>query len=69
VIAKVIIEEGPEVFKVRIPLMKTNRPMKILIIEDEQAAVRRLQKLLSEIDTGNEVIGALGTIESAVHWF
>ena len=43
--------------------------MKILIIEDEQAAVRRLQKLLSEIDTGNEVIGALGTIESAVHWF
>ncbi|HZV43864.1 MAG TPA: LytTR family DNA-binding domain-containing protein [Saprospiraceae bacterium] len=42
--------------------------MKILIIEDEQAAVRRLQKLLSEIDGSNEVIGALGTIESAVHW-
>jgi two-component SAPR family response regulator len=42
--------------------------MKILIIEDEQAAVRRLQKLLSEIDASNEVIGALGTIESAVLW-
>jgi DNA-binding LytR/AlgR family response regulator len=43
--------------------------MKILIIEDEQAAVRRLQKLLSEIDANNEVIGALSTIESAVAWF
>jgi two-component SAPR family response regulator len=42
--------------------------MKILIIEDEQAAVRRLQKLLLEMDTNNEVIGAPGTIESAVHW-
>ena len=42
--------------------------MKILIIEDEQAAVRRLQKLLSEIDSQNEVIGALGTIEAAAQW-
>jgi len=42
--------------------------MKILIIEDEQAAVRRLQKLLGEIDTNNEVIGALSSIESAVEW-
>ena len=43
--------------------------MKILIIEDEQAAVRRLQKLLSEIDPTNEVIAALSTIEAAVQWF
>ena len=43
--------------------------MKILIIEDEQAAVRRLQKLLSEIDPANEVIAALSTIEAAVQWF
>src|SRR5689334_19107011 len=42
--------------------------MKILIIEDEQAAVRRLQKLLSEMDASNEVIGDLGTIEAAVEW-
>jgi two-component system response regulator LytT len=42
--------------------------MKILIIEDEQAAVRRLQKLLSEMDASNEVIGALSTIEATVQW-
>ena len=42
--------------------------MKILLIEDEQAAVRRLQKLLVEIDPANEVIGALSSIESAVEW-
>jgi two-component system LytT family response regulator len=43
--------------------------MKVLIIEDEQAAVRRLQKLLGEIDPGTEVVGALSSIESAVDWF
>ncbi len=42
--------------------------MKILLIEDEQAAVRRLQKLLVEIDPLNEVVGALSSIESAVEW-
>lgn len=43
--------------------------MKILIIEDEQAAVRRLRKLLGEINPEIEVIGALSSIESAVEWF
>jgi DNA-binding LytR/AlgR family response regulator len=42
--------------------------MKILIIEDEPAAVRRIQKLLSEIDPLMEVVGALSGIESAVEW-
>jgi two-component system LytT family response regulator len=42
--------------------------MKILLIEDEQAAVRRLQKLLVEIDPLNEVVAALSSIESAVEW-
>ncbi len=42
--------------------------MKILIIEDEPAAVRRLHKLLAELDTKNEVIGDLGSIESVVEW-
>ena len=42
--------------------------MKILLIEDEPAAVRRLQKLLVEIDPHNEVIAALSSIESAVEW-
>ncbi len=43
--------------------------MKILIIEDEQAAVRRLQKLLSEIDSNYEVIDSLSSIETSVEWF
>lgn len=43
--------------------------MNILIIEDEEAAVRRLQKLLSEIDPQYNVVGELSSIESAVDWF
>ncbi len=43
--------------------------MKILIIEDEQAAVRRLHKLLSEIDPQHTIAGELSSIESAVEWF
>jgi two-component system LytT family response regulator len=42
--------------------------MKILLVEDEQAAVRRLQKLLTEIDPVNEVIGTLSSIEETVEW-
>ncbi|HZV69123.1 MAG TPA: LytTR family DNA-binding domain-containing protein [Saprospiraceae bacterium] len=42
--------------------------MKILIIEDEQAAVRRLQKLLQDINPKIEVIGTLSSIESSVEW-
>lgn len=42
--------------------------MKILIIEDEDAAVRRLQKLLSEMDMPVEIIGILSSIESSVEW-
>jgi len=42
--------------------------MKILIIEDEQAAARRLQKLLNDINPGHEIIGVLSSIESSVDW-
>jgi|SRR5687767_10642696 len=43
--------------------------MNILIIEDEEAAIRRLHKLLSEIDPQYTVVGELSSIESAVDWF
>ncbi|HUR31012.1 MAG TPA: LytTR family DNA-binding domain-containing protein [Saprospiraceae bacterium] len=43
--------------------------MKILIIEDEQAAARRLQKLLSDIGPGHEVIDVITSIEASVEWF
>lgn len=42
--------------------------MKILIIEDEQAAVRRLRKLLPEIREDCEVLDAVSSIESSVAW-
>ena len=42
--------------------------MKILIIEDEPAAARRLQKLLGDIDPSYEVIGSLPSIEASVDW-
>lgn len=42
--------------------------MKILLIEDEQAAVRRLQKLIHEIDETHEVVGTPGSIQSAAEW-
>ena len=43
--------------------------MNVLIIEDEQAAVRRLRKLLSELDPAPAVIGSLSSIEASVEWF
>ncbi len=43
--------------------------MNILIIEDEAAIARRMQKLLLEIDPAITVIETLGSIETAVAWF
>ena len=43
--------------------------MKVLIIEDEPAAVMRMRKLLLQIDPAIEVLGDLATVEGAVEWF
>lgn len=42
--------------------------MKVLIIEDEPLAARRLQLLLSEYDSEIEVLAILDSIEDAVSW-
>lgn len=42
--------------------------MKVLIVEDEEAAVKRLRKLLVGIDPGMEVAADVASIESAVDW-
>lgn len=42
--------------------------MKILIIEDEPAAARRIQKLISDIDPSHEIAGVLSSIEASVEW-
>ena len=43
--------------------------MKILIIEDENAAARRLEKLLSEAAPEATVLGRLDSVEAALAWF
>lgn len=42
--------------------------MNVLIIEDEAAAVRRLRRLLLEVDPGIQVVADLGSIAEAVAW-
>ncbi len=43
--------------------------MNILIVEDEPAAVRRLEKLLQECEPDAAIVGRLSSIEAAVEWF
>src|SRR5690349_4077088 len=43
--------------------------MKILIIEDEPQAAQRLQKLLTELAPGAEILGAFDTVKKSVQWF
>lgn len=43
--------------------------MKILLIEDENAAARRLEKLLGEIVPEAEIVGRLDSVEAAIGWF
>jgi len=43
--------------------------MKILLIEDENAAARRLEKLLVEVAPETEIVGHLDSVEAAIGWF
>jgi two-component system, LytTR family, response regulator LytT len=43
--------------------------MRILIVEDEMPAQKRLAKLISEVIPGGEIAGACTSIESAIAWF
>ncbi|NMM47511.1 LytR/AlgR family response regulator transcription factor [Marinigracilibium pacificum] len=42
--------------------------MKVLIIEDEAPAFRRLQKILDEIDRDIEIIDVVDSVEDSVKW-
>ncbi len=42
--------------------------MKILIVEDEELAVKKLQKTLAAVDETAEVVGTADCIKSAVSW-
>lgn len=43
--------------------------MKVLIIEDEPAAAKRLTKLLVNIEPSMEIIACIDSVEDAVTWF
>jgi two-component system, LytTR family, response regulator LytT len=42
--------------------------MKILIVEDEELAVKKLQKTLAAVDDTAEILGATDSIKSTVEW-
>jgi two-component system LytT family response regulator len=42
--------------------------MTVLIVEDEQAAVKRMRKLLEEIDPSIRVVGTTDTVPATVEW-
>ncbi len=42
--------------------------MKILIVEDEDLAVRKLQKTLLSVDNSAEIVGVTDSIKSSVEW-
>lgn len=42
--------------------------MTILIIEDEEATARKLQRLLTEVEPTATVLGLLGSVEESVAW-
>lgn len=42
--------------------------MKILIVEDEELAVKKLQKTLAAVDATAEVVGTADSIQSSVEW-
>ena len=43
--------------------------MKVLIIEDEALAARRLKKMISEYDNDIEIVGELESVEESIRWF
>ncbi len=43
--------------------------MRILIIEDEERAAKRLAKLITELDNSIEVLAQLDSVESVVEWY
>ncbi|MBI1223640.1 MAG: response regulator [Bacteroidetes bacterium] len=43
--------------------------MTALIIEDEEAAARRLAKLIQEVDASIKIVDQLDSIEASINWF
>jgi two-component system, LytTR family, response regulator LytT len=53
---------------VRLGRVLTNRFMRILIVEDEQAAARRLTRLVKELQPDAEIVDNFETISDTVSW-
>ena len=44
-------------------------PMKVVIVEDEMLAAKKLKQLLIEVEPGIEILETLESVEDAVNWF
>ena len=42
--------------------------MNVLIVEDEELAVRKLRKLIADVDPSLTILGVTGSIEESVNW-
>lgn len=42
--------------------------MKVFIVEDEELAVKRIKKLIQELEPGAEILGSADSIKSSVEW-
>lgn len=51
------------------PPFQIDKIMKIVIIEDEELAARRLESMIKECDSSIEVIARLESVEESVEWF
>jgi two-component system LytT family response regulator len=43
--------------------------IRVLIIEDEESAAKRLQKMITEVLPESEIIGSLSSIAASIEWF
>ena len=49
-------------------MREPNQPLKVIIIEDDAPALRRLQKVLEEIDSSIEIVEVLDSVDDSVKW-
>jgi DNA-binding LytR/AlgR family response regulator len=60
---------GQKKFRRTFPVQQNKGAMRILIIEDEQPAAKRLGQLIRKLRPEAEIVDALDSVSAAVRWF
>lgn len=68
VVACIVVQSEFYLTSISFTMKNENHSMKILIVEDEELAVKKLKKTLHSIDETLEVAGTADSIASAVEW-